>query len=195
MTGAGTVINALKVRPGQSVVVFGAGAVGLAAVQAAAMSGASSIVAVDLLDARLEMAAELGATAVVNGRDVDVVDVLLDMTGGGADYTIEASGNPKALQQAIAAVGRLGTAAIVGAGHGEVAFDTNRLRVKGASIRGVSMGDANPRVFLPYLMEQMLKGALRLDGMVRSYEFGDIATAFADAHAGRTIKPVLVMPS
>jgi aryl-alcohol dehydrogenase len=195
MTGAGAVVNALRVRPGASVAVFGAGAVGLAAVQAAVTSGATRIVAVDLLAPRLRTASRLGASDVVDGSETDPVTAIRDLTGGGADYVIEASGHPRALQQAIDSVGRRGTCAIVGAGHGRVEFDTNALRVKGASIRGVSMGDANPRVFLPYLMEEMRRGALRLDELVTTYDFADISTAFEDAHAGRAIKPVLVMPS
>jgi aryl-alcohol dehydrogenase len=195
MTGAGTVLNALRVRTGESVVVFGAGAVGLAAAQAAAIASASRVVVVDLLPARLEVAAKLGATDVVNGREVDAVAAIRDLTGGGADHVIEASGHPRALQQAIEAVGRRGTCAVVGAGHGAVEFDANLLRVKGASIRGVSMGDANPRAFLPDLMREMRRGTLRLSPLIAPYPFSDIAAAFADAHDGRVIKPVLAMPA
>ncbi len=194
MTGAGAIINALNVRPGQSVAIFGAGAVGLAAAQAAVLSGASQICVIDLLESRLDLARRIGATDVINGRDRDPVGALLDITGGGADHVVEASGNANALRHAADAVGRRGTCAIVGAGHGEVSFDTNALRMKGASIRGVSMGDANPRTFLPKLMEEMRNGRLRLDELVTPYSFADIATAFDDAERGAAVKPVLAMP-
>lgn len=195
MTGAGAVLNALRPRPGQSVAVFGAGAVGLASVMTAALSGAGPIIVVDLIASRLELATELGATATVNAAERDALTAIRDLSGGGVDYAIEASGNPVALGQAIQATGTRGVCAVVGAGHGRVDFDTTALRVDGRSIRGVSMGDANPRVFLPYLMREMRQGRLPLERLVQRYEFADLSRAFADAHAGRVIKPVLVMPS
>jgi aryl-alcohol dehydrogenase len=194
MTGAGSVLNALRLRPGESIAVFGAGAVGLAAVAAAHLSGASTITVVDPVPSRLALASELGATATLDARAGDIVAAIRDHTGGGADYVVEASGHPTALGQAIEAVGTRGVCAIVGAGHGRIEFDTTDLRVRGASIRGVSMGDANPRQFLPHLMREVLRGTLPLDRLVSRYDIADIAIAFADAHAGRVIKPVLVMP-
>ncbi|WP_433365590.1 zinc-binding dehydrogenase [Streptosporangium sp. CA-115845] len=195
MTGAGTVLNALRVRPGESVVVFGAGAVGLAAAAVARISGAAPVVVVDLVESRLDLASAVGADHVVNARETDVVAAVKEITDGGANHTIEASGNATALRQAIDALRPRGSCAVVGAGHGAVEIDTRGCRVKGTTIRGVSMGDANPKSLLPYLMDEVTRGRLPLGRLVRTYPFDDIALAFEDAQAGRTVKPVLVMPA
>lgn len=102
-TGAGAVINALQVRAGSSFVAFGAGAVGLSAVMAARIAGATTIIAADVVPSRLEMAKELGATHVVNSKKQDPVQTIKEATGGGADYSLEATGRPDVLRQAIEA--------------------------------------------------------------------------------------------
>src|SRR5260370_7491691 len=114
-TGAGAVMNALNVRPGTSFASFGAGAVGCSAIMAARAVGATTIVAIDIVPSRLEMAKELGATHAINGKRTNPVEAIGDITGGGADYSLEASRDPKAFHQAIQALGSLGTCGIVGA--------------------------------------------------------------------------------
>lgn len=194
MTGAGTVLNALQVRPGDSVVVYGAGTVGLAAAITAKTSGASPVVVIDLVDSRLELAATVGADATVNAQEADTVDTVRRLTDGGAHYAIEASGSAAALRQAIGSIRPRGVCAVVGAGHGNVDIDTRLLRIHGATIRGVSMGDANPKLLLPYLMDEIARGHLPLEALVKAYDFDDISKAFEHAHDGTTVKPVLVMP-
>jgi aryl-alcohol dehydrogenase len=108
-TGAGAVMNALNVRPGTSFASFGVGAVGCSAIMAARAVGATTIVAIDLVSSRLEMAKELGATHVINAKKINPVEAIRDITGGGVDYSLEASGDPRALHQAIEALGSLGT--------------------------------------------------------------------------------------
>ena len=104
-TGAGAVINALRVSAGSSFVAFGAGAVGLSAVMAARIAGATTIVAADVVPSRLEMAKELGATHVVNSKEQDPVHTIKEIAGGGADYSLEATGRPDVLRHAIDAIG------------------------------------------------------------------------------------------
>jgi aryl-alcohol dehydrogenase len=114
-TGAGAVINALKVTPGSSFAAFGGGAVGLSAIMAARVAGATMIIAADVVPSRLELAKELGATHTVNSRETDPVAAVREITGGGADFTLESSGRPAVLRQAIDALGIGGTCGIVGA--------------------------------------------------------------------------------
>ena len=114
-TGAGAVMNALKVRPGSSFAAFGGGAVGLSAVMAARVAGATTIIAADVVPSRLALAKELGATHTVNSRETDPVEAVRKITGGGADFTLESSGRPAVLRQAIDALAIRGTCGIVGA--------------------------------------------------------------------------------
>jgi aryl-alcohol dehydrogenase len=114
-TGAGAVINALNVSAGASFVVFGAGAVGLAAVMAARLVGATTIIAADVIPSRLDTAKELGATHVINSREQDPVAAIKEITDGGADFSLEATGRREVSRQAIESIGILGTCGIVGA--------------------------------------------------------------------------------
>src|SRR5262249_51160573 len=100
-TGAGAVINSFAMEPGTSLAVFGAGAVGLAAVMAAKVIGASSIVAVDLVPDRLTMAKELGATHMINPREQEPIEAIRAMTGGGADYSLDTTGRQSVFKQAV----------------------------------------------------------------------------------------------
>jgi aryl-alcohol dehydrogenase len=114
-TGAGAVLQALNVKVGSSFVAFGAGAVGLAAVMAARVAGATTIIAVDITPSRLALALEIGATHVVNSRETDPVAAVREITGGGADYSLECSGRAEVLRQAIDSLAVLGSCGIVGA--------------------------------------------------------------------------------
>jgi aryl-alcohol dehydrogenase len=113
-TGAGAVLNVLRPGAGDSLVVFGAGAVGLAAVMAAALLPLRHLIVVDVQDSRLRLATRLGATDVVNGRDTDVVAALRDLTGGGPEYALESSGVPAVLRQAVGGVAVGGLVGVVG---------------------------------------------------------------------------------
>jgi aryl-alcohol dehydrogenase len=188
-TGAGAVLNALKPAPGSSFAVFGAGAVGLAAVMAARVAGCSRIVAVDLRPNRLELAREVGATETVVASTQDPVETL----GPTVDYTLEASGSPVALRQAIDVLAPLGTCGIVGAPAlgTEASFDVTFVMTAGRVIRGIVEGEARPKEFLPRLFELWRGGALPVERMMRFYEFKDIDRAAHDAESGEVIKPVL----
>jgi aryl-alcohol dehydrogenase len=192
-TGAGTVLNVLRPEIGGTLAVFGVGAVGLAAVMAAALGGPSRIVAVDVVPERLELARELGATDVVDARGDGVAAALRDLTGGaGVDYAVEASGNVGALSAAIDALALRGTCAIVGApAFGTtVPVDVNGL-LGGKRIIGVTEGDADPRRFVPLLADLVARGALPLEKLVRRYPFADIEKAVLATERGEVVKAVL----
>jgi aryl-alcohol dehydrogenase len=192
-TGAGAVLNALKVRPGSAFVAFGAGAVGLAAVMAAKIAGATTVIAVDINADRLALAATLGATHIVNSRETDPVAKIIEITGTGADFSLECSGRPEVLRQAIDCLGFFGTCGIVGAQAlgTEVPFDVNNLMIPGKKILGIVQGDVISATFIPTLIEYYRQGRFPFDRLIKHYDFADINTAMDDSESGRTIKPVL----
>ena len=196
-TGAGAVINSLRVRAGDSFASFGAGAVGLSSVMAAKVAGATTIVAVDIVPSRLELAVELGATHVVNSRETDVVEAVRDITGGGVRHALESTGRPEVLMAGIEALGPLGTMGIVGAPPlGTPAqFDVNTLLLGGQGIRGIVEGDSVPGEFVPALVELYRQGRFPFDKLVTFYDLADINQADADASSGATLKAILRMPS
>lgn len=192
-TGAGAVINSLKVRPGTSFVTFGAGAVGLSAVLAAQVAGATTIIAVDVVPSRLELAKELGATHVINSKEEDVVEKVRDITGGGALFALESTGIPAVLRQGIDSLGTLGTIGVVGAPAlgTDAGFDVNDLLLGGKSIRGIVEGDSTTKVFIPQLVELYLQGRFAFDKLVKYYDFEDINQAAEDSKDGITLKPII----
>ncbi|MGX1186450.1 aryl-alcohol dehydrogenase [Pseudomonas sp. F-14 TE3623] len=192
-TGAGAVINSLKVTAGSSFAAFGAGAVGLSAVLAAKVAGASTIIAVDVVPSRLELARELGATHTVNSREVDVVAAIREATKGGVNFALECTGRPEVLRNAVDSLGGLGCLGVVGAPSlGTTAeFDVNDLLLGGKSIRGIVEGDSVPQRFIPQLVELFMQGRFPFDKLVKFYAFEDINQAAADSEKGITLKPVL----
>jgi aryl-alcohol dehydrogenase len=192
-TGAGAVLNAMKVHAGSSFAAFGTGAVGLAAIMAARVAGATRIIAVDVNPARLQLALELGATHTVNSRETDPVAEIRKITGGGADFTLECSGRAAVLRQAIDSVGLLGTCGIVGATPEgtEASFNVNDVMIPGRRIMGIVQGDVVSRTFIPELIELYRQGRFPFDRLVKFYPFDQVNQAMADSEAGITIKPIL----
>ncbi|KPU59547.1 benzyl alcohol dehydrogenase [Pseudomonas fluorescens] len=195
-TGAGSVLNALRVEAGSSFAAFGAGAVGLAAVMAAKVAGATTIIAVDVTPSRLELALELGATHVINSREEDPVQRIQAITQGGVNYSLECSGRSEVLRQAIDSVTTLGTCGIVGATKvgTEVAFNINDVMIPGKRIMGIVQGDVVANAFIPKLVDLFLQGRFPFDKLCKFYEFDEVNQAMADSERGVTIKPILRMP-
>jgi aryl-alcohol dehydrogenase len=191
-TGAGAVLNVLRPASDASLVVFGAGGVGLSAVMAAKAAGVDTIIAVDPVADRRQIAAEIGATATVDPASDDAVDAIRRLTGAGATHALDTTAIGAVINQAIAALAALGTLALVGVGTPEVAIDVQSLIGGGKTIRGVIEGDALPQQFVPQLLDLHAEGRLPLEKLIRTYDFDDIDTAVADAGSGATIKPVLV---
>jgi aryl-alcohol dehydrogenase len=188
-TGAGTVLNEMKMGPGQGVVVFGAGAVGLAAVMAAKLSGAGEIVVVDLLESRLALAKELGATRVVRGDEPDLADKIRG-DGEGMDFSFETTAVTELITCAIESLRRPGLAVLVGGGAGMLNVAPPAL--SGKKVTYVLEGSAVPHILLPQLIDYWKKGLFPFDKLIRTYPFADINLADADSAAGTTVKPVLL---
>jgi aryl-alcohol dehydrogenase len=191
-TGAGSVLNEMRLGPGQSIAIFGVGAVGLAAVMAARLSGASEIIVVDLKESRLETARQLGATRVVLGTEPDVAgQVVAD--GPGMDFSFDTTAVTSVITAAVSVLARPGTAVLVGAGGGQLAVPPAIL--SGRRVTFVLEGSAVPQVFLPRLIEFWEQGRFPIDKLVRTYPLSDINAAEADSLSGKTIKPVLLPAS
>ena len=193
-TGAGAVLNVLRPGAGDSLVVFGAGAVGLAAVMAAALLPLRRVIVVDVQVSRLELAARLGATDVVNGRDTDVVTALRDLTGGGPERALESSGVPAVLQQAVRGVAVGGLVGVVGVPPFGVTapLDVAGLVNDSKRIVGIVEGAGNPPVFLPKLAGLVASGALPVGELVTTFPLAAVERAAEAMGAGSAIKPVLV---
>jgi aryl-alcohol dehydrogenase len=193
ITGAGGIINSLKVGIDDSVAVFGTGSVGLSAIMAAKLVGAGTIIAIDMVDSRLELARELGATHTINPARQSVADEVKRVTAVGVDYSFDTTGNMKVLRQAIDILAPRGTCGFVGgAPKGiELTVDVEHVMVGGRTIRGIIEGDANPEIFLPQLVDLYVKGRFPIDRLVTFYPFAEINQAVADQLDGRVVKPIL----
>jgi len=183
-TGAGTVMNSLKVSAGESIAIFGTGAVGMAAVMAARIAGANPIIGVDMKPKRLQLALKLGATHVIDNRRQDVAAHIAEITGRGIDYVVETTANPQMHQLAIDVLNPHGTVALL---TGESGMDLP----EGRRTLGIIKGDAVPQKFIPKLIELYQAGQFPFDRLVKFYDFSEINRAIADAKRGDTIKPVL----
>jgi aryl-alcohol dehydrogenase len=188
-TGAGAVLNEMRLAPGQSLAVFGAGTVGLAAVMAARLSGAGEIVVVDLHQPRLDLALELGATRVVVGGKADLVAEVKG-AGRGVDFTLETTAVTELITASVAVLARPGTSVLVGSGAGKINIPPHML--VGRKITYVYEGAAVPQTFLPRLIQFWREGRFPFDRLVRTYPLSEVNAAEADSHAGVTIKPVLI---
>ncbi|MGH6928481.1 MAG: zinc-binding dehydrogenase, partial [Dongiaceae bacterium] len=186
-TGAGTVMNSLAIRIGQSVAVFGTGSVGLAAVMAARVVDAGTVIAVDILPRRLKLALELGATHALDNRKADLAGRISAITGSGVDHIVDTTGDPD--------LRRIGTEILnADGGMALLAGDGGRIELPGGrQVFGVIEGDAVPQRFIPYLIKLHRRGQFPFDRMLRFYDLADINRAIDDAKSGKTIKPVLRM--
>ncbi|WP_312181756.1 NAD(P)-dependent alcohol dehydrogenase [Arthrobacter sp.] len=192
-TGAGAVMNVLRPEPGSTLAVFGAGPVGLAAVMAAALSGSTRIVVMDLVDSRLELARELGATDVVNSGNVDALQALFELTnGGGVTHALETTGSTRVAATAADALAPLGKLGLIGApaAGSSVELDVNFM-LNGRQVIGITEGDSTPQLFLPALVDLVQQGRFPLQRMITRYSFNEINDAAAAAKAGEVLKPVL----
>lgn len=195
-TGAGAVMNALRPGAGTSIAIFGAGSVGLAAIMAAKVVGCTTIIAVDLNQERLELARELGATHVINGGQEDVLAVIQGATGEGVQYTLECTGLPKVLRQAVDCLRLTGVCGIIGVAPlgTEVSLDINTL-LFGRTVRGIIEGDSVPDIFIPQLVDLWKQGRFPFDRLIRKYPLSQIQEAAHASESGEVLKAVLVPES
>ena len=193
-TGVGAVVNTARVRPGETVVVIGCGGVGLSVVQGARIAGASRIVAVDVLPAKLALAAELGATDTIASDD-HVATRIRDALGGGADHAFEALGRTETIELAISVLAPGGTAVLVGMAHPEarVGLDALTMTVEERTVTGSWYGSIVPQRDLPMLAGLLGRGELRLEPMIaRTCALDQIGQALEAFERGGDARWVIV---
>jgi aryl-alcohol dehydrogenase len=191
-TGSGTVLNVLKPGPADSLVVYGVGAVGLAALAAAKHLRVGTIVAVDPLEGRRDAAAKYGAVGVDPAATENVVEKVKELTGGGPTYAIDTTAISAVVKQAQQSLRSRGTLIALGLGAEEYAIDAIDLLQTGKVIRSTIEGDADPQEMVPHLIALNAAGEFDVDGLIARYPFSEINTAVADVLAGKVVKPVLV---
>ncbi|MEQ9135209.1 MAG: S-(hydroxymethyl)glutathione dehydrogenase/class III alcohol dehydrogenase [Thalassobaculum sp.] len=196
-TGIGAVINTAKVEPGANVVVFGLGGIGLNVVQGARMVGANMIVGVDLNPARKELAAKFGMTHFVNPKDIqgDLVGHLVELTGGGADYSFECIGNVNTMRQALECAHKgWGESIIIGvAGAGQEISTRPFQLVTGRSWRGTAFGGAWGRTDVPKIVDWYMDGKVNIDDLItHTMPLEQINHGFDLMHEGKSIRSVVV---
>jgi S-(hydroxymethyl)glutathione dehydrogenase / alcohol dehydrogenase len=195
MTGYGAAVRDAGIAPGASVVVLGAGGVGLNAVQGAVVAGAGEVIAIDVSAAKLVAAAALGATRGIDATATDPVAAVTEHTDGGADAVIVTAGSAAAVDQGLACLRRGGTLVVVGMPpSGELArFDPGALAHDGKRIVGSKLGSARPAEDVPRIAGLYREGRLRLDELVTAtYPLEEINEAVAAMRRGEAIRNVIV---
>lgn len=190
-TGAGAIINSLGVTPGKSVVISGAGAVGLAALLAAKVCGATTIVAIDINAERLEFAKELGATHVVNSKEGTIKDQLLKIHPNGFDFGFDTTGRNEVINGLLSGLKSHGVCGIVGVANAPLEIDMNIFVGSSLQLKGIVEGDSVPDDFIPTLVRLYQKGLFPFDKLIKTYSFENINQAIQDSEKGITIKPVI----
>ncbi len=193
MTGVGAIFHAAKVEPGSTVVVIGCGGIGLSAVNGAALAGAARIIAIDTVASKLEIAKEMGATDTINASNVDPVEAVKEMTGGGVPYSFEAIGSKRTAEQAFEMLRPGGTATIIGM----IPFGT-KIELHGADflrdrkIQGTSMGGNRFRVDMPRLLDLWQQGRLKLDHLISGrIKLNEINEGFAKLKSGAPVRQLI----
>lgn len=192
-TGMGAVLNTAKVQAGSTVAVFGAGGIGLSAIQGARIAGARTIVAVDVNEYKLKTAREFGATHTIDASASDPVQEVRGITGGGADYTFEAIGLKQTVMQCFESIRVEGTATVIGLmPAGEKLEVEGRMFFRG-HFQGSMMGSNRFRIDMPRYIDFYMQGRLRLDEMItRRGRLEDVHEAFRAMEAGEVVRTVLM---
>jgi len=194
MTGIGAVINKAKVTPGSTVAVYGVGGVGLNCIQGALVSGAASIIAVDTVDWKLELAKEFGATACINAKNEEPVEKIKKLTGNfGVDYAFDSVGAPVTVQQAYDSLRRGGMAVVTGIIPGKVSLNSMELAPSEKVLTGSLYGGARPQVDFPRILNLYLAKKIKLDEMItKRYRLDQIHEAFKDLEEGKLARGIIV---
>jgi Zn-dependent alcohol dehydrogenase len=192
-TGAGAVLNAVRLEPGSSLVVFGAGAVGLAAIMAARLTPSTSIIAVEPNARRRELATRYGATDVIDPRDNnDVVGTIREICGGSADVALDCTGIIPVVRQAIDSVGMLGTAVLIGGAPSGAELTADHLTTLwGKRIIGTLGGESQTGRLVPALLDLHTQGRFPFTDLIEYFPIDQLNEAVAASHRGDVIKPVL----
>jgi S-(hydroxymethyl)glutathione dehydrogenase/alcohol dehydrogenase len=193
-TGLGAVLNTAGVRAGETVAVIGCGGVGLSAIQGAAIAGAGRIIAVDMVESKLKLAESMGATDLVNAKEVDAVGTVVEMTGGGVDHAFEAIGLKIAAEQAFGMLKNGGCATVIGMipiGQ-KVEVDGFQFLME-KKIQGSNMGSNKFRIDMPRYVDMYLQGKLNLDDMISArLPLTEINSAFESMKTGEIARDVII---
>ena len=195
-TGAGAIFNYLHPEADSSILVTGCGSVGISCIMAAKIAGCSKIIACDVMAPRLELAAELGATHLINAKEVaDVPLAVLEMTGGaGAHYAVDCTGVPSCVRQSLISVRSAGTCVVLGLTQDLTIHVESELMGRSRTLAGLVEGLSVPQVFIPKLLNYYRQGNFPFDRLIQLYDFKDINQAFEDTKNGKVVKAVLKMP-
>ena len=195
-TGVGAVVFKAQVKPGSTVVVFGLGGIGLNVVQGARMVGAGKIIGVDTNPAKVALAKKFGMTDFINPKETpQVVEAILDLTGGGADYSFECIGNVEVMRQALECCHKgWGESYIIGvAGAGQEIATRPFQLVTGRSWHGVAFGGARGRTDVPTIVDWYMEGKINIDDLItHTLPLSDINQAFDLMHRGESIRSVVL---
>lgn len=193
-TGVGSVIHTAAVEPGSTVAVIGCGGIGLSCINGAAIAGAARIIAVDMVDSKLELARKFGATDVVNAGDGDAVAKVIEMTGGGVHYSFEAIGLKVTAEQAFQMLRNGGTATVIGMiPPGDMVAIHGPELLMEKKIQGSMMGSNRFRVDMPRFVDFYLQGRLHLDDLVSSrISLSDINAGMAALETGEVARSVIM---
>ena len=195
LTGVGAAIYTADVKPGEAVAVLGCGGVGINVIQGARLVGANPIVAIDTVDAKLEMAQNFGATHTVNAKEKDPASVIMELTAGrGADAAFEVVGVPELQRQVFDLTRRGGRTTLVGvAGFGtEVSFPSTFLTLQEKTVSGCYYGSCDPKRDIPTFLNLWKAGKLDLEGLIsQQMKLDEVNQAFEDMEAGKVIRTVL----
>jgi S-(hydroxymethyl)mycothiol dehydrogenase len=197
MAGFGAAVNTGGVGRGDSVAVIGCGGVGNAAIAGARLAGATTIVAVDVDDRKLEWAKGFGATHTVNSKNTDPVQAIRDLTGGnGADVVVEAVGRPQTYEQAFYARDLAGTVVLVGVPTPDLKVELPMIEVfgRGGALKSSWYGDCLPSRDFPMLVDLYRQGRFDLDAFVsETIGLSDVESAFDKMHRGEVLRSVVVL--
>jgi len=195
-TGVGAVIFDAKVEPGSTVVVFGLGGIGLNCIQGARIAGASQIIGIDINEGKVELAEKFGMTDFINPKNVDnIVDSIVELTGGGADYSFECIGNVNTMRQALECCHKgWGESWIIGvAGAGQEISTRPFQLVTGRVWRGSAFGGARGRTDVPKIVDWYMDGKINIDDLTtHTMPLEDINKAFDLMHSGESIRSVVI---
>lgn len=194
-TGAGAIFNYIRPQADTSIIITGCGPVGLSAVMAAKIAGCTTIIACDIVDSRLELAMEMGATHTINSRQVEsVANEVKKLTGGlGSNYAVDCTGIGACVRVSLNCTRPLGICAIVGSTQELTINVEEELMGVAKTLGGVVEGCCIPQLFIPKLINYYKKGQFPFDKMIKYYKFSEINQAFADTKSGKVIKAVLIM--
>ncbi|MCH2453043.1 MAG: zinc-binding dehydrogenase [Halobacteriales archaeon] len=195
-TGVGAVANAANIEPGSSVVIFGAGGVGLSGVQGAVLRGATEIIVVDVVPSKFDIALKMGATSTINSMEEDPVERIREITGGGADYTFDMVGHPRVFEQAVESLAVSGTAVLVGTPStpvNEVSINLREMVKNEKRIIGAFNGSYNLPIAIPMLADLVVEGKLSLEELITSsLPLDNINEAMHQLENGAEIRQVIV---